>query len=106
MIGYDLHPEYLATKFAQDLPQEEKVAVQHHHAHVAARLVEHGREGPTIGVSMDGLGYGDDGRLWGGEILVCDLLGYRRVAHLEELLSPRRSGGHPATVANGRGLGI
>ena len=88
VIGYDLHPEYLATKFARAQPQEEKVAVQHHHAHVAARLVEHGREGPTIGVSMDGLGYGDDGRLWGGEILVCDLLGYRRVAHLEELPLP------------------
>jgi hydrogenase maturation protein HypF len=88
VIGYDLHPEYLATKFALALPQGEKVAVQHHHAHVAARLVEHGREAPIIGVSMDGLGYGDDGRLWGGEFLVCDLLGYRRVAHLEELPLP------------------
>ncbi|HET6496406.1 MAG TPA: carbamoyltransferase HypF [Thermoleophilia bacterium] len=88
VIGYDLHPEYMATKFAQTLPQKEKVAVQHHHAHVAARLVEHGSEAPVIGVSMDGLGYGDDGRLWGGEILVCDLLGYRRVAHLEELPLP------------------
>lgn len=88
VISYDLHPEYLATKFARALPQEEKVAVQHHHAHVVSRLVEHGREGPVIGVCMDGLGYGDDGRLWGGEILVCDMLGYRRVAHLEELPLP------------------
>ncbi len=88
VVGYDLHPEYLATKYAQTLPQHEKVAVQHHHAHVAARLVECGRESPAIGVSMDGLGYGDDGRLWGGEVLVCDLLGYRRVAHLEELPLP------------------
>jgi len=85
VIGYDLHPEYLATKFALALPQPDKVAVQHHHAHIAARLVECGREDAVIGVSMDGLGYGDDGRLWGGEVLVCDLLGYRRVAHLEEL---------------------
>jgi hydrogenase maturation protein HypF len=85
VIGHDLHPEYLATKFALALPHEAKVAVQHHHAHVAARMVEHGREEPVIGVSMDGLGYGHDGRLWGGEFLVCDLLGYRRVAHLEEL---------------------
>ena len=88
VVAYDLHPEYLATKYALALPQAEKVAVQHHHAHVAARLVEHGREDPVIGVSMDGLGYGDDGRLWGGEVLVCDLTGYRRVAHFEELPLP------------------
>ena len=88
VVAYDLHPEYLATKHALSLPQELKIAVQHHHAHVAARMVEHGREDPVIGVSMDGLGYGDDGVLWGGEVLVCDLLGYRRVAHLEELPLP------------------
>ncbi|HEX5640755.1 MAG TPA: carbamoyltransferase HypF [Thermoleophilia bacterium] len=88
VVAYDLHPEYLATKYALALPQPEKVAVQHHHAHIAARLVEHGREEAVIGVSLDGLGYGDDGRLWGGEVLVCDLLGYRRVAHLEELPLP------------------
>jgi hydrogenase maturation protein HypF len=87
-IAYDLHPEYLSTKFALRLPQPEKVAVQHHHAHVAARMAEHGHERLTIGVSMDGLGYGHDGRLWGGEILVCDLQGYRRVAHFEELPLP------------------
>ena len=51
-------------------------------------MVEHGQEGPVIGVSMDGLGYGDDGVLWGGEVLVCDLLGYRRVTHLEALPLP------------------
>ena len=88
VVAYDLHPEYLATKHALALPQPEKVAVQHHHAHIAAQLVAHGREEAVIGVSMDGLGYGDDGRLWGGEVLVCDLLGYRRVAHLEELPLP------------------
>ena len=88
LVAYDLHPEYLATKYALGLPQSEKIAVQHHHAHVAARLVERGREEAVIGVSMDGLGYGDDGRLWGGEVLVCDLTGYRRIAHLEELPLP------------------
>jgi hydrogenase maturation protein HypF len=88
VVAYDLHPEYLATKYALSLPQEDKVAVQHHHGHVAARLVEHCREDAVIGVSMDGLGYGHDGRLWGGEIFVCDLTGYRRVAHFEELPLP------------------
>jgi hydrogenase maturation protein HypF len=88
VVAYDLHPEYLATKHAMSLPQDEKVGVQHHHAHVAARLVEHGREDRLIGVCMDGLGYGDDGVLWGGEVLVGDLLGYERLAHLEELPLP------------------
>ena len=88
VVAYDLHPEYLATKHALALPQSEKIAVQHHHAHVAARLVENGHEGPAIGVCMDGLGYGADGKLWGGEVLVGDLLGYKRVAHLEELPLP------------------
>jgi hydrogenase maturation protein HypF len=87
VVAFDLHPEYLATKHALTLPGE-KVAVQHHHAHVAAAMVEAGLEDPVIGVSMDGLGYGDDGVLWGGEVLVCGLEGYRRAAHLEELPLP------------------
>jgi hydrogenase maturation protein HypF len=87
VVAHDLHPEYLGTKYALALP-DEKVAVQHHHAHVAAAMVEAGLESPVVGVSMDGLGYGDDGVLWGGEVLVCDLAGYRRVAHLEELPLP------------------
>jgi len=86
-VAYDLHPEYLATKYALEQPQE-KLAVQHHHAHVAACMVENGCTESVIGVSMDGLGYGDDGKLWGGEVLVCDLLGYRRAAHLEYLPLP------------------
>jgi len=91
IVAYDLHPEYLATKYAQALDvgaagaPREKIGVQHHHAHVVACLVENGRTDQVIGVSLDGLGYGDDGALWGGEILVCDLLGYRRAAHLEYL---------------------
>jgi hydrogenase maturation protein HypF len=87
VVAHDLHPEYLGTKYALTLPGE-KVGVQHHHAHVAAAMVEAGVERPVIGVSLDGLGYGDDGVLWGGEVLVCDVTGYRRIAHLEELPLP------------------
>ena len=91
-VAYDLHPEYLATKYALALPDAEtprgKVGVQHHHAHVAACLAEHGHSGPVIGVALDGLGYGGDGRLWGGEVLVCDLTGFRRAAHFEYLPLP------------------
>jgi hydrogenase maturation protein HypF len=58
------------------------VAVQHHHAHVAAVMAEHGRTEPVIGVAYDGTGYGDDGKVWGAEIFEADLLGYRRLAHL------------------------
>ena len=87
VLVHDLHPEYLSTKYALEQGQE-CIAVQHHHAHIAACMVENGQTGPVIGVSMDGLGYGADGGLWGGEVLVCDLLGYERVAHLEELPLP------------------
>ena len=81
VVACDLHPEYLSSKFAAelDLPL---VAVQHHHAHVASCLVEHGRTAPVVALAFDGLGYGPDGTLWGGEVLVADLSGCERVAHL------------------------
>ena len=86
VVAYDLHPEYLATKYALGLPERfVRIGVQHHHAHVAACMAEHGADEPVIGVSMDGLGYGTDGTLWGGEVLVCDLTSFRRAAHLEYL---------------------
>lgn len=78
----DLHPGYLSTRVAEELGLEQVLAVQHHHAHVAAVLAEHGREGPVVGVAYDGTGYGDDGNVWGAEILVASLLDYRRVGHL------------------------
>jgi hydrogenase maturation protein HypF len=97
VVAYDLHPEYLATKYAlarvgrrldagkADAAPLEAVAVQHHHAHVASCLAENGHVGAAIGVSLDGLGYGHDGALWGGEVLLCDLERARRYAHLEYL---------------------
>jgi hydrogenase maturation protein HypF len=78
----DRHPGYLSTRVAEELGLERTIAVQHHHAHVAAVLAEHGETGPVVGIAYDGTGYGDDGHVWGSEILVADLLGYRRVAHL------------------------
>ena len=86
-IAHDLHPEYLATKWA--LSQEaELVGVQHHHAHAAACLAEHGETGPALALVFDGTGYGTDGTLWGGELLRCDLAGFERVAHLEPVPLP------------------
>jgi hydrogenase maturation protein HypF len=78
---HDLHPEYLSTKWAlAQFPAGRRVAVQHHHAHVASCAAEHGITGPFLGVAYDGLGMGDDGTFWGGEILLADLRGYRRLA--------------------------
>ncbi len=88
VVGHDLHPEYLSTKYALDLDDVELVGVQHHHAHVASCLADNGEAGPVIGVAFDGLGYGPDGTIWGGEILVADLAGYDRVGHLEPMPMP------------------
>jgi hydrogenase maturation protein HypF len=78
---HDLHPAYLSTQYAVGhFPAARRIEVQHHHAHVASCAAEHGVTGPFIGVAYDGLGMGDDGTFWGGEILVADLVGYRRVA--------------------------
>ena len=82
MVAHDLHPEYLSTKYAIGLNGLTKIGVQHHHAHIASCMAEHGLQGPVIGVAFDGLGYGDDGTIWGGEFLVATLSGYERRAHL------------------------
>ena len=82
VIAHDLHPEYLSTKYAVGIHGLTKIAVQHHHAHIASCMAEHGLNGPVIGVAFDGLGYGGDGTIWGGEFLVTRLAGYERRAHL------------------------
>ncbi len=87
VVAHDLHPEYLSTKVALELGLP-TVGVQHHHAHVASCLVEHGRVEPVLGIAFDGTGYGPDGTLWGGEFLVADLGGYERVGHLRPLAMP------------------
>jgi hydrogenase maturation protein HypF len=87
VVAYDLHPEYLATKWA--LEQEaELVGVQHHHAHAAACLAEHCEVGPALALVFDGTGYGTDGTLWGGELLRCDLASFERLSHLEPVPLP------------------
>lgn len=80
----DLHPDYPSTRWAlrSGLILE---PVQHHHAHIASCLAEHGRTGPVLGVAFDGTGCGPDGELWGGEILLADLRGFRRLGHLRAL---------------------
>ncbi|MER7751913.1 carbamoyltransferase HypF [Kitasatospora sp. NPDC097643] len=78
-VAHDLHPDYLSSAFATRWPRNRRIAVQHHHAHVASCAAEHGVTGPFVGVAYDGLGLGDDGTLWGGEILLADLTGYRRL---------------------------
>ena len=86
-VACDLHPDYLSTRWAADqgLPV---VRVQHHHAHAAACLAEHGEVGPVLALVFDGTGLGADGTLWGGELLRCDLESFERVAHLEPVPLP------------------
>ena len=81
-IVYDLHPEYLATKYALDSDIPLKIGVQHHHAHIASVMAEHGLSEPLIGLAADGTGYGPDGAVWGGEIMVAGLPDFERVGHL------------------------
>ncbi|HEU0293498.1 MAG TPA: hypothetical protein VFR47_12225, partial [Anaerolineales bacterium] len=87
-IAYDLHPNYLATQYALQRAEREglpAIGVQHHHAHIAACMAEHGLDGsqPVIGLSFDGTGYGEDGAIWGGEFLLADYQTYQRPFHLE-----------------------
>jgi hydrogenase maturation protein HypF len=87
VVAYDLHPEYLSTKYALDLDLPH-CGVQHHHAHIASCLADNGEAGPVIGVAFDGTGYGTDGTLWGGEFLVAALVGFQRGGHLAPVPMP------------------
>lgn len=88
VVAHDLHPEYLSTKYAMEREDVELVGVQHHHAHIAACLADNGVAGPVLGVAFDGLGYGTDGTIWGGEFLRADLAGFSRLGHLETVPMP------------------
>jgi hydrogenase maturation protein HypF len=87
LIAHDLHPDYLGTRWALAQPGE-KLAVQHHHAHIASCMAEHGLRERVIGVACDGTGYGTDGQIWGGEVLLADAAGFERAAHLRYVPLP------------------
>jgi hydrogenase maturation protein HypF len=93
IVAHDLHPDYLSTAHATARRSVALVGVQHHHAHLAACLAEHGELGPAVGAIFDGTGHGLDGTVWGGELLVGDLQGFRRAGHL---LRVRMPGGEQA----------
>jgi hydrogenase maturation protein HypF len=93
VVAHDLHPDYLSTKYALEREGVELVGVQHHHAHLAACLAEHGCRDAAVGAVFDGTGYGSDGTVWGGELLVGDLAGFRRAGML---LPVRLPGGERA----------
>ena len=88
LVAHDLHPNYLSTAYARERSGVELVAVQHHHAHLAACLAEHGEVGPAIGAIYDGTGYGLDGSVWGGELLFGGLAGFERLGHLWPVRMP------------------
>jgi len=91
IVAYDMHPEYLATKYARQIGSElslQPVPVQHHHAHIVSCLAEHKAGGPVIGVAFDGTGFGTDATIWGGEFLLADYKGFQRLGHLEYVPLP------------------
>jgi hydrogenase maturation protein HypF len=87
VVARDMHPDYLSTRYAEGLGLP-TISAQHHHAHAAALMAEHRQAGPVLGVVLDGTGYGPDGTIWGGEFLIADLKGYRRVGRLSPMPLP------------------
>ncbi len=83
ILAYDMHPEYLSTKYALESGIPVKIPVQHHHAHIVSCMTENNLTGETIGVSFDGTGYGSDGSIWGGEFMIATQDRFDRVAHLD-----------------------
>ena len=88
VVAHDLHPDYLSTRYALERDGVETVAVQHHHAHLAACLAEHGEDRPAVGVIFDGTGFGTDGTVWGGELLRGGLASFERAGMLMPVRLP------------------
>ncbi|MCD4679639.1 MAG: carbamoyltransferase HypF [Bacteroidales bacterium] len=93
LLVHDMHPDYLSSKHFQGLDGK-KISVQHHHAHIASCMAEHHLDEKIIGVALDGVGFGDDNNIWGGEFFVCDLNEYKRITHFDYVPMP---GGDMAT---------
>ncbi len=88
VMARDMHPDYLSSKFTREQNEIPTIAVQHHHAHIVSCLAENGVKGRVIGLALDGTGFGSDGQIWGGEVLLADLSSFQRVAHLEYVPLP------------------
>jgi hydrogenase maturation protein HypF len=88
IIAYDLHPDYFSTKWALQQEGAQLIGVQHHHAHIASCMAENHLDGKVIGIALDGTGYGTDGAVWGGEVLVADYSDFDRAAHFEYIPLP------------------
>ncbi|MFZ5569300.1 MAG: carbamoyltransferase HypF [Thermodesulfobacteriota bacterium] len=88
LIAHDLHPDYLSTRYALARMDKPRVGVQHHHAHIVACMAENRLADPVIGLAFDGTGYGSDGRIWGGEVLLCRPESFQRLAHLQYAAMP------------------
>lgn len=88
LVAHDLHPDYLSTGYAEGIAGLRRVAVQHHHAHLASCMADNGLDGHVIGVIFDGTGLGSDGTIWGGEFLVGGYDGFRRAANFRQVPLP------------------
>nr|MBC8362530.1 carbamoyltransferase HypF [Candidatus Desulfatibia profunda] len=88
IIAFDLHPDYLSTRYAEQQEGILKIRVQHHHAHIISVMAENRIDGPVIGLALDGTGFGSDGAIWGGEILIADHQTYSRAAHFAYVPMP------------------
>lgn len=88
IIAYDLHPDYLSTQYALQQTDMTRIGVQHHHAHTVSCMAENGLTDPVIGVALDGTGYGTDGRIWGGEVMIAEAKTFQRVGHFAYLPLP------------------
>lgn len=88
IIAYDLHPDYLSTRYAEEQTDLKRVPIQHHHAHIVSCMAENRIDGMLIGLALDGTGYGDDGHIWGGEVLIADACQFTRAGHLDYVPMP------------------